>query len=38
MDEIKITGLEVGKMKRGNEFEDMKSKMIYDAHVSRCTR
>ena len=38
MNKIKITGMEVVMMKREDKFEDMKSKMMYDAHVSRCTR
>jgi len=38
MNEIKITGMEVVMMKREDKFEDMKSKMMYEAHVSRCTR
>jgi hypothetical protein len=38
MNEIKIIGMEVVRMKRENKFEDRKAKMIYEAHVSRCWR
>jgi hypothetical protein len=38
MNEKKITGMEVKIMRRENKYEDFKSKMIYEAHVSRCLR
>jgi hypothetical protein len=38
MSEIKITGMEVVRMKRVKKLADKKSEMMYKAHVSRCLR